>query len=100
MAVRNRGRYLAPFALVAALIAVVLVVRAGTASTPSATLTQRADRLPVSQSIHVKRFYVVRAGDSLSAISVKTGISVPRLESLNPAVYPNALQTGEKRRLR
>lgn len=101
MAAKNRGRYLAPLALVAAVIAIVLVVRAGTSSSDHTVVTQRADRLPVSGStIHLKRFYVVRAGDTLSTISVKTGVPVTHLESLNPSVYPNALQTGERLRLR
>jgi LysM repeat protein len=101
MAARNRGRYLAPLALVAVLVAIVLVVRAGTASTHHATVTQGADRLPVSRGkVHPRRFYVVRGGDTLSTISVKTGVAVSRIESLNPSVYPNALQTGERLRLR
>jgi LysM repeat protein len=38
----------------------------------------------------------VQAGDSLSSISAKTGISVADLESLNPGIDPNALQTGQR----
>jgi LysM repeat protein len=45
-------------------------------------------------------FYVVQPGDSLSKISVKTGLTVPTLEALNPNVDPNALQTGQRLRLR
>lgn len=101
MAGRKPGRYLAPVALVAVIVAVLLVVRAGTGSSHHATVTQRADRLPVSRRVpRGQRFYVVRAGDSLSTISVKTGIPVARLESLNPSVDPNSLQTGQRLRLR
>ncbi|MGA2930053.1 MAG: LysM domain-containing protein [Solirubrobacteraceae bacterium] len=42
----------------------------------------------------------MRAGDSLSTISVKTGVSIATLESLNPNVDPAALQTGQLLRLR
>ncbi len=44
--------------------------------------------------------YVVKSGDSLSAISAKTGVAVATLESLNPGVDPNALQTGQRLTLR
>lgn len=101
MAARRPGRYLAPVALLAVIVAVVLVVRAGTAHTDHPTVTPRVDRLPVSgHPIRARRWYVVRAGDTLSTISVKTGVPVARLESLNPSVYPNALQRGLRLRLR
>ncbi len=48
----------------------------------------------------VEKFYTVQAGDSLSTISVKTGVPVATLESLNPGVDPGALQTGQLLRLR
>jgi hypothetical protein len=101
MAGRKPGRYLAPVALLAVIVAVFLVVRAGTGASHHSTVTQRADRLAVSSRFpRTRHFYVVRAGDTLSTISVKTGIPVARLESLNPSVYPNALQTGDRLRLR
>jgi LysM repeat protein len=43
---------------------------------------------------------VVKPGDSLSAISVKTHVSVATLEALNPGIDPNALQTGQRLTLR
>jgi len=45
-------------------------------------------------------FYVVRAGDSLSVISARTGVPLPTLESLNPGVSSNSLQVGQRLRLR
>ena len=39
-------------------------------------------------------------GDSLSRISVKTGIPIATLESLNANVDPGALQAGRLLRLR
>ena len=45
-------------------------------------------------------FYIVQPNDDLSGISVKTGVSVHGLEALNPAVNPNALQSGQRLRLR
>ena len=43
-----------------------------------------------------RRVYVVKAGDSLSAIAVKMKMSVATLESLNPKVNPNTLQAGQR----
>ena len=101
MRARKTGRFLAPLALVAVIVATVLVVRAGLATThhPAA----RAPTLPVSHPrVARRRFYRIRPGDTLSTISVKTGVSVPELQQLNPATAadPNALQTGQRLRLR
>jgi spore germination protein YaaH len=46
------------------------------------------------------RFYRVKSGDNLTRISARTGVSVDRLEVLNPRINPNALQTGQRIRLR
>jgi LysM repeat protein len=45
-------------------------------------------------------FYVVKPGDTLSGIATRAGISLTTLEKLNPNISPNALQTGERLRLR
>jgi LysM repeat protein len=101
MVARNRGRYLAPIALVVVIVVTVLMVRAGVGTTHHSGTRHPANRLPVTHHAAArKKFYVVQAGDSLSQISVKTGISVPTLESLNPGVDPNTLQTGQRLRLR
>jgi hypothetical protein len=49
---------------------------------------------------HVHAVYVVRAGDTLAAISSRTGIPLARLVALNPKVSPTALFIGEKLNLR
>ena len=98
---RKLGRYLAPIALVAVIAATLLVVRAGLSHSRHSVDSGRRDHTVAS--VHAaprKVFYVIRAGDSLSTISVKSGVSVPTLEALNPAVDPNALQTGQRLRLR
>jgi LysM repeat protein len=48
----------------------------------------------------VKRVYVVRAGDTLVTIAAATGVSVAKLQKLNPAVAPTSLFIGDKIRLR
>lgn len=101
MRARKSGRYLAPLALVAVIIATLLVIRAGLGS--SSHPASRAPVLPQAhRSVPRKRFYRIRPGDTLSTISVKTGVPVAQLQALNPKVAadPNALQTGQTLRLR
>lgn len=100
MRVRNPGRYLAPAALLAVTVAVVLVVSAGLSPKHHAAPSTTPARLPTTHRAPRKAFYVIRAGDTLSSISLKTGVSVVTLTSLNPSVNPNALQTGQRLRLR
>ncbi len=101
MVARNVGRYVAPIALIAVIVATVVVINAGLATTHhSGSIPRHAARSVLS--VHApprKLFYVIQSGDSLSTISVKTGVSVPTLEALNPSVDPNALQTGQRLRL-
>ena len=94
---RNRARYLAPLALTLTVAAAYVVVHR--ALTPKPKTTQHSVRHRHGRSTKAK-FYTVKAGDTLSTISVKTGITVPTLEQLNPSVNPNALQTGQRLRLR
>ena len=101
MVARNPARYLAPVALVATVVATVVIVQDGLDShtaTHARGLTQVPSRPRHTASTPAT--YVVQSGDSLSAISVKTGVSVPTLEALNPGVDPAALQTGQRLRLR
>jgi LysM repeat protein len=102
MVARNRGRYLAPIAMLVVIAAAILIVRSELSpkdharpprATDATSIFHRAAKKPAT-------FYVVRPGDSLSVISVRTGVTVSTLESLNPGVNPNALQTGQRLRLR
>jgi len=100
MVARNRGRYLAPIAIVIVIAAAVLIIQGQLGSKHQAH--PRAD--DISGLVHrsnkkAATFYIVRSGDSLSSISVRTGVPVAMLESLNPGVDPSALQTGQRLRL-
>jgi LysM repeat protein len=101
MAARNRARYLAPIALTATIAATYLVVHNGLATTPKPPVTQAARQQdsPKHQFAHVK-MYTVQPGETLTSISVKTGISLATLESLNPNINPDSLQAGQRLRLR
>jgi LysM repeat protein len=102
MVTRSRGRFLAPIAILVVIAATVVVIEGELGSkhhSPPAHVTDIRNLTRHSRN-KPATFYVVKAGDSLSSISVKTGVSVPTLESLNPGVDPAALQTGQRLRLR
>lgn len=44
--------------------------------------------------------YVVQNGDTLTSIAARTGVSVARIQELNPGVDPQILVSGEKLKLR
>jgi LysM repeat protein len=47
-----------------------------------------------------RRFYVVRAGDTLVVIAERTGVPIEDLLSLNPSIDPQGLVTGQRVKLR
>jgi LysM repeat protein len=100
------ARLLAPLALVAAALAVLLVVQSGrststTSSSPDTRpSTQTSSRSSTTTTTAPQpRTYTVKAGDTLSGIAASTGISLARIESLNPNVDAAALRTGQKLKL-
>jgi len=100
MADRSLARVLAPLALIAAVAGVIVVV---VASQPRSS-PPPAPAIPAAahhrrHATRQPRAYVVKPGDSLSAIAVKTGVSVAALQRLNPAADPQALQTGQRLKL-
>lgn len=115
---RSPARLVAPLALVATAVAVLLIVQAnrpssgdgetGTTSTTQSERSQRDGRTTASDSSDGaaatkrknRRFYVVKPGDILTTVAEKTGLTVTELEELNPDIDPQALQVGERLRLR
>src|SRR5918997_1289539 len=71
------------------LVAVILVIRLITLDTPSAS----APKSNLSS-------YVVKEGDSLSQISQETGVSLERIEQLNPTLDPLSLVPGQRLKLK
>jgi lysozyme len=105
MVPRNRARYLAPIALAATITATYLVVHAALSDKQTTAQSQVISHTgtisaPAAKPTRHASFYVVKSGDTLSAISARTGVSLPTLETLNPNVNPGALQTGQRLRLR
>jgi hypothetical protein len=101
---RYLTRYGAPAAFLAAATAVVLLVRAGLGNDESArpAKTGRAPEVLVSRAAVRparplrKRFYVIRAGDTLEAVARRFATSVERLLVLNPGVEPTSLRIGQR----
>jgi LysM repeat protein len=106
---RSPSRYLAPLALVVTLGGTYLVIHnatgGATVTHTATTVTHRtAPRRKTgpgkSTTTAATASYVVRPGDNLSAIAARTGVSAATIESLNPGVSSNALQVGQRLRLR
>ncbi len=102
--VAKSARYLAPIALAAVAVGTYLIVHGGLATHPHAgtRTSQVFDGATPGRpsSRRAPKFYVVKPGDTLSAISVKTHVSILRITTLNPSLSPNSLQTGQRLRLR
>lgn len=92
------SRIVGPLALIAVVVAAILIVNhstggdAGTSTTGSegSAKTQKSKK----DGPETPKTYAVQPGDSLSSIAAKFGVSVKRLERLNPNVDPQAL-SGE-----
>jgi LysM repeat protein len=110
---RSPARWLAPLALVTCAVAVYTVVNATLlssdepATTSSTSKTSTAKSSTVSQrsksgkrrTTRRRRTYTVKSGDTLSSIAVRTGVSLERIQALNPKLDSNSLQTGQRVKL-
>jgi LysM repeat protein len=98
------ARFLAPIALAAVAAGTYLIVHSTLEGHHKAAIVQSRrvehGRRKARGRVAKPRFYVVQAGDSLSAIASKSGVSQAALEALNPTISPNSLQTGQRLRLR
>jgi LysM repeat protein len=102
---RSPARLLAPLALLLAVAAVLVVIQASTGSDDSnegdrtsaeqTTPTERKER-PVRQ----RASYTVKLNDTLGLIAEKTGVSVERIQELNPDLDPQNLIVGQRIKLR
>jgi|ERR1700748_2520267 LysM repeat protein len=98
------ARLLAPIAIIAVAVAIYLVVH-DTVDKNHHTVSHNHSAHASGRHHHKHhrakpKFYVVKAGDTLGGIATSTHIALTRLEALNPNVSPNALQTGQRLRLR
>jgi LysM repeat protein len=101
---RIAARLFALVALAAVAVGVYLIVHSGL-STHASTVKSTTQLLsgphaPPSRHHRTPRIYVVKSGDTLSGISIRTHVSIFRLTQLNPSLSPNSLQTGQRLKLR
>ena len=103
---RSPARFLAPIALVAFAVALYSVVHDGrdgtggsssSTATPTATSTSASKKKTSSSKKKKRKTYTVKAGDTLSGIAEKTGVSLETLNTLNPNA--ETLSPGQKLRL-
>ena len=106
-------RYLAPAGFLLAVTIAVILIRAGMHSggatrtgtrlppPPAAVaVTTTTSTRPAGPRAPARRFWTVQAGDTFGVISARTGVSVVRLEELNPGVSSTSLHIGQKVRIR
>ena len=98
-------RYAAPAAFLLAVTIAVVLVRSGLEhSSPTNSTTSTTRAIPpspqVSTTANKREYWTVRAGDTFGVISTKTGVSVARIQRLNPKVTSTSLFIGEKVRIK
>ena len=110
---RSPARLLAPIALVAFAVALLLVLGGSetgngddggnggsTGSTEPTTSETATETSPDEAERPRRRNYVVKAGDNLDLIAETTGVPVETLQEINPEVDPQALVIGQTIKLR
>jgi LysM repeat protein len=104
MAGRSPARFLAPLALVAFTVALLMVISSSggdesgetpaTNSQPAATATASPEKRK-----RKRRVYVVKPGDTPSQIAEETGVTLEQLEEANPDLDPQLLAPGQRIKL-
>lgn len=94
----------APLALVVAVVGVLVVVQASTTDTSGTSGRTSTTQRPSTQRSQPAarrrpRVYVVKPGDTLSAVAERTGVPLETIEQLNPDVDPQALLAGQRLKL-
>ena len=96
-------RAFAVLALIAALAVIVAVVATSNGGSGDGGGNGDSHKTHVSkagQRAVDKGVWIVHAGDTLGAISLKTGIDVTTLQALNPDIDPQTLNEGQRIALR
>jgi LysM repeat protein len=97
-------RYGAPAAFLAAVTIAVLLVRAGLENGSSTTTTPTTRAAPTATTgttpVRRRRYYRLRQGETISDVAIRFGTTVEKLLALNPGIEPNALEVGQRIRVR
>ena len=100
----SAARALAAIAVIGGfLLVVVVVVAALNSSSGDSDATRHSSTSsshPTVPAKDVPKVYMIKSGDTLTAIAHSTGVSVAQIQRLNPTVDPQILIAGEKLKLR
>ena len=101
--------FVAPVALVLAVVIAVSIVRAASrhtstvaATSPGATATApttSTESVPTTTATPPKRYYKVKRGDTFESIESSLGLAPATLVKLNPKADPLKLQPGQRLRV-
>ena len=103
---RNQAkRYGAPLAFLAAATIAVLLVRSGLRSDAASdsrapTTTVLTQTAPASVPPRQRRFYRLRAGETLSDVAIRFDTTVAQLRVLNPGIQETNLRVGQRVRVK
>jgi LysM repeat protein len=107
---RSPLRFLAPVALVAIVVATLLVVssttggggddKASSGNGTELTAEQKKRKRERREKRQQRTTYTVKSGDSLDAIAIAVKVPKETLLQLNPELDPQALQPGQKIKIR
>jgi LysM repeat protein len=91
-------RAIAVLALIAAfiLVGVVVATSGGGSGSGDGGSAQKPKISKVGARAVHKGVWIVRPGDTLGSISLKTGIDVTTLQTLNPNIDPQTLLEGQR----
>jgi LysM repeat protein len=101
----SNARLVAIIALAVAFIVLVVIIVSslggggGSGSQAPSTIGQQKSGKPASNGSQ-RKIYVVKPGDTFSRIAHKLGLSVARLQTLNPGIDQFSLQSGDRVKLR
>ena len=91
-------RLLALAALVLAVVLIFVIVGNNTGSGDGGKGGAKTGKKDGSKT--KKKVYVIKEGDTLTAISASTGIPVEKIQELNPDLDPQTLISGQSLKLR
>jgi LysM repeat protein len=102
---RYGKRFAAPAAFLLAVTVAVLLVRDGLRTTDASdttTIRTQTVNTPVTTNVppRQRRYYRLKAGETLSDVAIKFQTSVEQLLALNPGIQPTNLFVGERIRVK
>lgn len=104
MPYRSPARFLAPVALIAAVVTIYVVAKPQLDSVrsdaPAPTTSTSSTTTPAKKTSKKKaKTYTVKPGDSLGTVAEKTGVSQGDLLDYNDIADPSSLSVGQKLKL-